>query len=141
MAYCSHGKPFTKDFAQGKLLLRQLYKLLTYQISFTKPKRNKQKLASCVISIILNSLARCAQKMCLTKMKPFSVTSVNFGFLLNVPFKLYVNYIYLQNCDASCYCLDCCRIIFLSTPYQVTKTSKSVVLVQILTSCCEKIQE
>ena len=138
MTYCSHGKPFTKDIAQ---LLRQLYKLLTYQISLAKPKRNKQKLASCVISVILNSLARCVQKMCLTKVKLFSVTSVNFGFLLNVPFKLYVNYIYLQNCDESCYCIDCRRIIFLSTPYQVTKTSTSVVLVQILTSCCEKIQE
>ena len=39
--------------------------------------QNLQKLTSCVISIIRNFLARFVQKMFMTKIKPFRVTSVN----------------------------------------------------------------
>ena len=40
--------------------------------------------ASCVRSIIPNFLAGLVQKTSMTKVKLFSVTSVNFGFILNV---------------------------------------------------------
>ena len=43
-----------------------------------------QKPTSCVTSLIPNFLAELMKKMYLTKIKLFSVTSVNFGFILNV---------------------------------------------------------
>ena len=43
------------------------------------------------------------------KTKLFSVTSVNFGFILNVTLDSY----YLQNCGESWYCIYCCSTIFL----------------------------
>ena len=45
----------------------------------------------------------------MTKTKLFSVTSVNFGFILNVTLDSY----YLQNCGESWYCIYCCSTIFL----------------------------
>ena len=44
----------------------------------------KQKLTSCVISLIPNFLAEFVKKMYLTKIKLFSITNMNFGFILNV---------------------------------------------------------
>ena len=44
----------------------------------------------------------------MTKIKLFSVISVNFGFLLNV-----TNLIkFLQTCDESWYCMECCNTTF-----------------------------
>ena len=65
------------------LLNYRLCQLFTYQISLTYSYCSKQKLTSCVILIIPNFLARFVQKMSKTKIKLFSVTSVNFGFILN----------------------------------------------------------
>ena len=58
--------------------------LVTYQISFTRSKCGKQKLTSCAMSIIPNFLVVFVQKMYITKIKLFNVTSVDFGFILNV---------------------------------------------------------
>ena len=52
------------------------------QISFTKYR--KQKLASCVRSIIPNFLAGFVQKSSIAKIMLFGLTSVNFGLTLNV---------------------------------------------------------
>ena len=58
--------------------------LANYQISLTESYCTKQKLTSCVMSSITNFLAGFVQKVSLTKVKLFSVTSVNFGVILNV---------------------------------------------------------
>ena len=59
----------------------------------------------------INHLKSFAQKMSMTKIKLFSVTSVNFGFILNVATN-YLDYMYLQNSDESWYCKECCSTIF-----------------------------
>ena len=63
---------------------RKRRKLFIYQISLTNSYCSKQKLTSCVILIIPNFLARFVQKMSMSKIKLFSVTFVNFEFILNV---------------------------------------------------------
>ena len=49
----------------------------------------------------------------MTNMKLFSVTSVKFGFILKCKNLNYLDYINLQNCDESWYCIKCCSTIFL----------------------------
>ena len=74
------------------LVLLLNYRLLSYSpiSDFTHVTHSyyiycsKQKLTSCVIVIIPNFLAIFVQKMPKTKIKVFSVTFVNFGFILNV---------------------------------------------------------
>ena len=104
-------------------LVNRLCQLLTYQISLRYFYCSKQKLTSCVILIIPNFLARFVQKMSMTKIKLFSVTYVNFGFILNVTtliiqitgiFKTVMNPSIAQNVPAQ---------FFLSIPYLATKTS------------------
>ena len=51
----------------------------------------------------------------------------------------YLDHRYLQKCDESWYCIECCGTIFLSTPYQATKSSWLVVLTLIVTSHSGKI--
>ena len=58
--------------------------LVTNQIFFTKSKCSKQELTSCVMPIIPNFLAGFVQKMYMTKIMLLNVTSLNFGFILNV---------------------------------------------------------
>ena len=58
--------------------------LVSCKISFTRSKCSKQNLTSCVMSIITNFLEVFVEKMYMTKIKLFNVTSVNFGFILNV---------------------------------------------------------
>ena len=81
------------------------------------------------MSIIPNFLAGFMQKMYMTKKKLFNVTSVNFGFILNVTiliiqitdiFKTVMNPGITQNVAAQ---------FSPSTRYQVTKASWFVVLV------------
>ena len=62
----------------------------------------EQELTSCVI-------AGSVKKMYLTKIKLFSVTSVNFGFILNVTI---LDYRHLQKSNKSWYCIECCSTIF-----------------------------
>ena len=73
---------------QNLVLLKsnnRLFYIFTYQISLTNSYYcSKQKLTLCVILIIPNFLARFVQKMSMTKIKLFSVTSVSFGFILNI---------------------------------------------------------
>ena len=51
----------------------------------------------------------------------------------------YLDYKYLQNCDESWYCIECCNKIFLATPYEATKPSWLVVLTLTITSHIGKI--
>ena len=97
-----------------------IYKFLSYC--------SKQKLTSCVILIIPNFLARFVQKMSMTKTKLFSVTPVNFGFILNVTILIVqitgicetmMNPGIAQNVVAQSFPL---------APYQATKTSWLVIL-------------
>ena len=60
-----------------------------------------------------------------TKIKLFSVTLVNFGFICN-NFN-YLNYRYLQNCDESWYCIECCSTIF---PFNSLSSNKNFL------ACC-----
>ena len=54
---------------------------------------------------------------------------VNSGFILNVANNLnYLDYSYLQNCDESLYCIECCSAIFLSISHLAAKTSWLVVI-------------
>ena len=73
----------SKDKVQSSSNNR-LCQLFTYQISLTNSYCSNQKLTSCIILVISNFLARFVQKISMTKIKLFSVTSVNFGFILNV---------------------------------------------------------
>ena len=91
------------------------------------------------MSIIPHFLARFVQKMSMTKVKMFSVTSVIFEFILNVTtliiqitgiFKTVMNLGIVQNVAAQ---------FFLSTPYQATTSSQFVVLTLIVTSHSGKI--
>ena len=84
------------------------------------------------MSIITNFLEVFVGKMYMTKIKLFNVTSVNFGFILNVTiliiwitdiFKTVMNPGTAENVVAQ---------LFPSTPYQVTKTSWLVVLILIV---------
>ena len=119
----------------------RLCQLFTYQISLSYSYCSKQKLFSFVILIIPNFLARFVQKMSKTKIKLFSVTFVNFGFILNVTtliiqitgiFKTVMNPGIAQNVAAQ---------FFLSILYLATKTSWLVVLTLIVTSHSGKIQK
>ena len=123
------------------LLNYRLCQLFTYQISLTYSYCSKQKLTSCVILIIPNFLARFVQKMSKTKIKLFSVTFVNFGFILNVTtliiqitgiIKTVMNPGFEQNNAAQ---------FFLSIPYLATKTTWFAVLTVIVTSHSGKIQK
>ena len=62
----------------------------------------------------------------MTKIKLFNVTSMNFGFTLNVTFN-YLDYRYLQNCHESWYCIECCSTIF---PLNSLSSNKSFL------ACC-----
>ena len=63
----------------------QLIVLAFYLSDFIyKMKTSKQKLICMSMSIILNFLAGFLQNMSITKIKLSSVTSVIFGFILNV---------------------------------------------------------
>ena len=99
--------------------------------------RNK---TSRIISIIPNLFTGFERKMSMVKIKLFSVTSVNFGFILNVTnliiqitgiFKTVMNPGIVQIVAAQ---------FFLSTPYQTTKTSWLVVQTLITTSHSGEIQ-
>ena len=148
MAYGSCGKTGTKDILyqskRTKSSLAQIIdcgQLFTYQISLTNSYCSKEKLTSYVILVMSNFLARFVQKMSMTKIKLFSVTSVNFGIILNVTTliiqitgicKTVMNPGIAQNVVAQS---------FLLTPYQATKTSWLVVLTLIASSHRGKIQK
>ena len=77
---------YCKSINKDKVLFSTNCVLASYLSDFTHKVTNccKQGLTSCVISLIPNFLAGFVKKMYLTKIKLFSVTSVNFGFILNV---------------------------------------------------------
>ena len=66
---------------------------------------------SCVISIIPNFLAGFLQKMSMTKIKLFSVTS-ELWIHIKCNKLTYLDCRQLQNYDESWYCIDCCSTIF-----------------------------
>ena len=152
MAHGSCGKTVTKDTlhislikGQNLVLLKsnnRLFYLFTYQISLTNSYYcSKQKLTSCVILIIPNFLARFVQKMSMTKIKLFSVTSVSFGLLLHVTtLIIQITGIWktLMNPGTA---QDVVAQSFLLTLYQATKTSWLVVLTLIASSHSGKIQK
>ena len=115
MAYGSHGKPRTLHISLKGKSLAQLIILTsyrTYQILLTKSQCSKQKLTSCVISIILNLLEGFVQKMFLTKIRLSFVTSVNYGFLLNVTIFLFRLQVFSNGDEYWCF-IECCSTIFL----------------------------
>ena len=66
--------------------------------------------------------------MSMTKIKLFSVTSVNSGFIYIKCNKCnYLDYRCLQNCDESWYCIDCCSTIF---PFNSLSSNKNFLV------CC-----
>ena len=62
--------------------------------------------------------------MFMTKIKPFSVTYVNFGF---IKCNNYLDYRYIQNSEESWYCIECCSTIF---PFNSLKSNKTFL------ACC-----
>ena len=87
--------------------------LANYQISLTESYCSKQKLTSCVMSSITNFLAGFVQKISLTKVKLFSVTSVELWVHIKCNNPNYLDYRYLQNCHESWYCIEFCCTRFL----------------------------
>ena len=77
-----HCKSLSKD----KVLFSTNCVLASYLSDFTHKITEccEQELTSCVMSLTPNFLAGFVKKMYLKKIKLFSVTSVNFGFILNV---------------------------------------------------------
>ena len=65
--------------------------------------------------------------MSLKMLKLFSVTSGNFGFILNVTILINLDYRYLQNSNESWYCIECCSTIF---PFNSLSSNKSYL------ACC-----
>ena len=121
--------------------LAQLFCLASYPIRFhlqnySVVNRNQ---TSCVISIIPNFLAGFVQKMSMTKIKLFSVTSVNFKFILNVTNLIIQITGILRTVMNPCIEQIVAAQFFLSTPYQA-KTSWLVVLTLITTSHSGEIQ-
>ena len=78
------------------------------------------------MSIIPNFLAGFVQKKSMTKIKLFSVTC-EFWIHLKCNNLNYLDYRYLQNCDESCYCIECCSRIY---PFNSLSINKN------LLACC-----
>ena len=87
MAYMAHTEILKPRTLHSNLKGQGLAQLIVFSYirfhsqNYSVVNRNQ---TSCVISIIPNFLAGFVQKMSMTKIKLFSVTSVNFGFILNV---------------------------------------------------------
>ena len=90
--------------------------LVTYHIILYTHKTQDQSVVnrktSCVMSIIPSFHCRICAKNVHDKDKAVQCNNLND-----------LDYRYLQNCDESWYCIECCSSIFPSTLYQVTKTS------------------
>ena len=127
MAYDTYGNTETKDIAYQSKRTRSSstigVQLVTHQISLKKLQCSKQKLnLMCNINYPKFPSCRICAKNVHTKIKIFSMTSVNFGFILTVInliiwvtgiFKTVMNPGIVQIVAAQ---------FFLSTPYQATKT-------------------
>ena len=142
MAYGSYRKTATNDIPyQSKRTRFCLTNRLCYLSDFTyKSQCSKQKLTSCIILIIPNFLTRFVQKISMTKIKLFSVTSVNFGFILNVITLIIQITDIFQNCDESWNYIECCSTIFPFNSLSCNKNFLFVVLTLTVTSHSGNIQ-
>ena len=118
-----HPRTLHVSLIKEQGLLSYLHQLFAYQISFTKLKHSKQKLTSCVISIIPNVVTENVHG------KNRAVECDLCKLQIHIKFNNcnYLDYRYLQNCDESWYCIECCSTIF---PFNSLSSNKKFL------ACC-----
>ena len=102
--------------------------LVTYQISFTRSKCSKQKLTSCVMSIIPHFFARNVHD----KDKAVQCDLCKFWIHIKCNNLNYLDYRYLQNCDESWCSIEFCSTIF---PFNSLSSNKNFLACCISTDC------
>ena len=128
MAHTEILKPRTLHISlKEKVLLNLLCLAVTYQISLTKLQCSKQKLdLMCNINHAKYPCRICAKNVH-DKDKAVQCDLCELWIHIKCNNLNYLDYRYLQNCDESWYCIECCSTIF---PFNSLSSNKNFL------ACC-----
>ena len=117
-------KTFTKDIIyhliRTRSCLAKLHYPVTHQISFTISKCSTQKLPSCVINYLKLPCRICGKNIHGNN-KAVQCDLCELWIRIKCNNLNYFDYRYLQNCNESWSCIECCRIIF---PFKTLSCNK-----------------